>query len=69
LRWQTEAEFECMFNHDLWRAMRARYGGNRGTGSGGAAFPTVYEKTRPEVDWKAWLEEEEAVAAKAAKQE
>ena len=49
--------------------MRARYGGNRGTGSGGAAFPTVYEKTRPEVDWKAWLEEEEAVAAKAAKQE
>lgn len=58
-----------MFNHDLWRGMRAQYGGNRVTGSDGAAFPTVYEKTRPEVDWKAWLEEEEAVAAKAAKQE
>ena len=47
--------------------MRARYGGS-GNETGHAAFPTVYEKTRPEIDWKFWLEEEEAVAAKAAKQ-
>lgn len=56
-----------MFNHDLWRAMRERYGGNVGTGT--AVFPTVFEKTRPEIEWKSWLEEEEAVAAKAAKQQ
>lgn len=48
--------------------MRARYGGNGGNGTA-AAFPTVYEKTRPEVKWKSWLEEEEVVAATAAKRQ
>jgi|EP01043_Picozoa_sp_COSAG02_P050483 hypothetical protein len=57
-----------MFNHDLWQKMRARYGGNGGNGTA-AAFPTVYEKTRPEVKWKSWLEEEEVVAATAAKRQ
>lgn len=58
-----------MFNHDLWRSMRARYGGDHSTEPAGATFPSVYEKTRPEVAWRDWLEEEMVVASKAAKQE
>ena len=56
-----------MFNHDLWKEMRTRYGGDGATGS--AAFPTVYEKTRPEVEWRTWLAEEATVAAKADKRD
>ena len=64
--------------------MRVRYGGGaksttgaeaakaEGGGSssgGGGVFPTVFEKTRPEMDWRGWLAEEEAVAAAAAKRD
>ena len=64
--------------------MRVRYGGGaksttgaeaakaEGGGSssgGGGVFPTVFEKTRPEMDWRGWLAEEEAVAAAVAKRD
>lgn len=48
---QTEEEFEEMYDHSLWKKMREAYK----TGDG---FKSVYAKTRPEVDiWK-WLDEE-----------
>lgn len=49
----TEAEFEAMFDHTLWRRMRAQYGAE-------GVFPTVYEKIRPEVDVEPFLEQERA---------
>jgi hypothetical protein len=52
---QTEEEFEQMFDHAQYDKMRARYGAD-------AAFPRVYAKTRPEVAVFEWLREEEAAA-------
>ena len=48
----TEAEFETMFDHGLWRAMRTRYGAE-------GVLPTIFEKVRPEVDVTGFLAEEE----------
>jgi len=47
----TEAEFLEMFDHTLWREMRARYGAD-------GVFPTIYEKVKPEMDPLQFLEEE-----------
>jgi delta24-sterol reductase len=47
----TEAEFEQMFDHTLWREMRAKYEAD-------GAFPTIYEKVKPETDPLAFLDEE-----------
>ena len=45
---QTEAEFEQMFDHAQYDRMRARYGA-------GAAFPRVYAKVRKTPSWpKSW---------------
>ena len=50
---QTEEEFSAMFDTDgLYREMRTRYDCE-------GVFPTVYEKTRPEMDVWRWLREEE----------
>jgi delta24-sterol reductase len=48
---QTEEEFEAMFDHTLYDEMRGKYGASK-------VFPRVWEKTRPEMDWRGWLEEE-----------
>ena len=48
-------------------AAKAEGGGS--SSGGGGVFPTVFEKTRPEMDWRGWLAEEEAVAAAAAKRD
>ena len=54
---QTEEEFEQMFNHaPLYEDMRREYGA-------AGVFPRIYQKTRPEMDYWAWLEEEKATAA------
>jgi len=57
---QTEAEFKAMFDHDGgWSAARAKYGAE-------GKFPSVYEKTRPEVDiWERLQMEEEEEGEKA----
>lgn len=47
----TEDEFMEMFDHALWREMRAKY---RAEG----VFPTIYEKVKPELDPLQYLEEE-----------
>lgn len=47
----TEEEFETMFDHTLWRAMREKYGAD-------GVFPTIYEKVKPELDPLSFLEEE-----------
>jgi delta24-sterol reductase len=47
----TQEEFEEMFDHSLWREMRAKY---RADGT----FPTIYEKVKPELDPLQFLEEE-----------
>ncbi|MGB5348236.1 MAG: FAD-binding oxidoreductase [Polyangiales bacterium] len=47
----TEEEFMEMFDHTLWREMRAKYETE-------GAFPTIYEKVRPEVDPLGFLDEE-----------
>ena len=47
----TEEEFEEMFDHTLWRQMREKYDAN-------GAFPTIYQKIKPETDPLAFLEEE-----------
>jgi delta24-sterol reductase len=47
----TEEEFEEMFDHTLWREMRAKYDAD-------GAFPTIYEKVKPETDPLSFLEEE-----------
>jgi Delta24-sterol reductase len=54
---QTEQEFEAMFDHTLYNEMRTKY---RAKGK----FPRVYEKTRPEVNIDLWLKEEEDAAKK-----
>ena len=62
---QTRMEFEEMFDHEGgWRAVRAKYGAE-------GKFPSVYEKTRPEVDVWGRLEMEKALlaAAPAAEEE
>ena len=47
----TEEELEALFDHTLWRQMRARYGAD-------GVFPTVYEKIKPEIDYQPFLDEE-----------
>jgi delta24-sterol reductase len=47
----TEDEFEAMFDHGLWREMRKRYGAE-------GVFPSIYEKIRPELDFRPFLAEE-----------
>ena len=49
----TESEFEEMFDHTLWREMRARYDAD-------GFFPTIYEKVKPETDPLQFLAEERA---------
>jgi hypothetical protein len=53
----TETEFTEMFDHTLWREMRARYAAN-------GTFPTIYEKVKPEMDPLQFLEEEQSWAGK-----
>jgi len=48
---QTEQEFEEMFDHTLYNQMREKYNAN-------GKFPRVYEKTRPEINANVWLTEE-----------
>ena len=50
---QSRAEFEVMFDTTLIDELRARDGG-----AAAKAFVDVYTKTRPEVDFGAWLKEE-----------
>jgi hypothetical protein len=52
----TEEEFTEMFDHTLWRRMRAKYGAE-------GTFPTIYEKVKPEVDPLQFLAEERSWAA------
>ena len=47
----TEEEFEEMFDHTLWREMRKKYEAD-------GAFPTIYEKVKPEIDPLRYLQEE-----------
>lgn len=47
----TEEEFEAMFDHTLWRRMRAQYGAE-------GVFPSIYDKVKPELDPLSFLEEE-----------
>ena len=54
----TEEEFMQMFDHALWREMRARYAAD-------GAFPTIYEKVKPELDPLQFLEEEQSWAETA----
>jgi len=56
----TEAEFMEMFDHALWREMRARYEAQ-------GVFPTIYEKVRPEMDPLQFLEEELSWSANATR--
>jgi delta24-sterol reductase len=49
---QSEAEFEEMFDHRLYDHMRKQYGAER-------AFQRVWQKTRPEMDVNVWLQEEQ----------
>jgi delta24-sterol reductase len=49
----TEDEFEEMFDHTLWREMREKYDAN-------GAFPTIYQKVKPETDPLRFLAEEES---------
>ncbi|MBW2507882.1 MAG: FAD-binding oxidoreductase [Deltaproteobacteria bacterium] len=49
----TEEEFEEMFDHTIWREMRAKYGAD-------GTFPTIYEKVKPELDPLQFLAEERA---------
>lgn len=48
---QTEEEFNAMFDHALLRKVRGEYGVP-------GDFVDVYARTRPEVPWRQWLEEE-----------
>lgn len=48
---QTEEEFEEMFDHTLYNKMRLQYAAD-------GVFPKIFEKTRPEIDFQEWLEEE-----------
>merc|ERR1712216_159351 len=54
---QTEEEFEEMFDHSLYNEMRIKYGAED-------VFPRVYGKTRPEVDVWQWVAEEEELIDK-----
>lgn len=49
---QSREEFEEMFDHTLYNKMRVKYGAI-------GVFPTIFEKTRPELDFQEWLKEEE----------
>eukprot|EP00944_MAST-04C_sp_MAST-4C-sp1_P011197 g11197.t1 len=49
---QTESEFESMYNHKLWKHCRAKYGA-------AGTFPSIFEKTHPnDIDIKLWIEQE-----------
>ena len=52
----TEEEFEQMFDLTHWKAMREKYGAE-------GAFPTVYQKIKPEIDPLEFLEEERSWSA------
>jgi FAD/FMN-containing dehydrogenase len=39
----TRDEFEAMFDHGLWKKMKARYDPD-------GLFPSVYDKIKPEID-------------------
>jgi len=54
----TEEEFMEMFDHAVWRQMRARYAAD-------GTFPTIYEKVKPELDPLQFLEEEQSWAETA----
>jgi delta24-sterol reductase len=47
----TEEEFREMFDHVHWQAMREKYDAE-------GAFPTIYEKVKPEIDPLQFLDEE-----------
>ena len=49
---QTEEEFHVMFDHELYNEMRKEYKAE-------GHFPTVYDKTRPEINAFEWLKEEQ----------
>lgn len=49
---QTEEEFHVMFDHELYNEMRKDYKAE-------GQFPTVYDKTRPEINAFEWLKEEQ----------
>jgi hypothetical protein len=55
----TEHEFHEMFDHNLWQQMRTKYAAE-------GAFPTIYEKVKPEVDPLGFLDEERSWNADAA---
>ena len=49
---QTESEFETMYNHKLWKHCRAKYGA-------AGTFPSIFEKTHPnDIDIELWIEQE-----------
>lgn len=51
---QDEKEFEGMFDHTLYNRMRKVHGAD-------GTFQRVFDKTRPEMDVNAWLQEEKAL--------
>jgi delta24-sterol reductase len=55
----TEEEFKEMFDHTLWRQMREKYNAD-------GAFPTIYEKVKPEMDPLQFLQEERSWGARPA---
>jgi len=52
----TEAEFNEMFDHTLWRQMRAKYKAD-------GTFPSIYEKVKPEMNPLQFLQEEQSWGA------
>ncbi len=57
----TEEEFREMFDHTLWQEMRERYEAD-------GAFPTIYEKVKPETDPLSFLEEERSWSSPSSRQ-
>ena len=55
----SRAEFEQMFETAHYEAMRRKYGAD-------GTLVHTYDKTRPEVDVWAWLEEEKGWSAAAS---
>ena len=52
----TEEEFNEMFDHTLWRQMREKYDAD-------GAFPSIYDKVKPEMDPLQFLQEEQSWGA------
>ena len=55
----TEEEFQEMFDHTHWNEMRTKYEAD-------GAFPTIYEKVKPETDPLRFLDEERSWSARSA---